>query len=104
MSTTVNTTLPVGTYTIYAYSGTTAALEKIYLTNDTNVSLNFKTAYNVTLSASPSGNVTIGSSSGNMSWGSFILLPRGTYSFTIETLESASTSLPVSVMDCGEEM
>ena len=84
VSTTLNTTLPVGTYTIYAYSGTTAALEKIYLTKDTNISLNFKTAYNVTLSASPSGNVNIGSSSGNVSWGGSILLPKGTYSFTLE--------------------
>ena len=84
VSSTLNNTLLIGTYTIYSYSGDTAALETINLTKDTVVTLNFQTAYNVTLVTNPTGNVGIASQYGNITWQGYLLLPGGAYDFTLD--------------------
>ncbi len=84
VSTNLNNTLQIGNYTIYAYNGTRAALERVNLTGNYNVTLNFQASYNVTLVTSPAVNVTINSAAGLITWQHYILLPKGTYTFTID--------------------
>jgi len=84
VSTTLSATLPIGNYTIYSNSGSTAALMHVYLTNNSTIKLSFVPAYNVTLSTSPSSNVTIATTYGNITWSKSILLPKGTYTFILD--------------------
>jgi dolichyl-diphosphooligosaccharide--protein glycosyltransferase len=84
VATSLNSTLPIGTYTIYSYYGSTAALERINLTTNSTVKLTYQTAYNVSLVTSPSANVTISTAYGAVSWSGSILLPKGQYTFTLE--------------------
>ena len=84
VSTNINSTLPIGVYTVYAYSGNSASLEQVNLTAYSSISLNFQTAYNVTLRSSPSGSIIVSSSYGNITWQHFILLPKGSYTFTLD--------------------
>ncbi len=83
VSTGLNSTLPIGNYTIYGYSGSSAALAKVNLTENSVVALNLSAAYNVTIYTSPSASVLIGSQYGNISWENSILLPQGHYTFTL---------------------
>ncbi|MGC8617230.1 MAG: carboxypeptidase regulatory-like domain-containing protein [Thermoplasmata archaeon] len=84
VSTNINSSLPIGMYTVYAYSGGTASLEQVNLTADSTISLNFQTAYNVTLLSSPSGNIIVSSAYGNITWQHYILLPKGSYTFILD--------------------
>ncbi|MEM0134247.1 MAG: hypothetical protein QXU18_03350 [Thermoplasmatales archaeon] len=90
VSTGLNSILPIGEYTIYAYSGSTAAIEQVNLTRNSTISLTFQPAYNVTLLSSPSGNITISTIYGNITWQNYILLPKGSYSFTLDKSYNSS--------------
>lgn len=90
VSTSLNTTLLIGTYTVYAYSGSSAALEQINLTRDSTITLSFQPAYNVTIVTSPTGTVVVTTAYGNISWQNSILLPKGPYTFTLEKSYNSS--------------
>ena len=92
VATSLSSTLPIGSYTIYSYHDSSAALQTVNLTSNSTVSLEFLPAYNVTLVTSPASNVTISTGSGSISWSGSILLPSGSYTFTLDKGYNATYS------------
>lgn len=90
VSTSLSANLPTGMYTIYSYYGSTAALVSVNLTENTSVSLNMQSAYKVNLIPSVNSNVTIKSGDKILDWSGSILLPEGSYEFSVE--QSYNTS------------
>jgi dolichyl-diphosphooligosaccharide--protein glycosyltransferase len=84
VSTSSNSTLQIGKYLIYSYSGSTAWLTNVNLTENSFITPVYQAAYEVTFITSLPSNVTISSVYGRMNWTGSILLPEGSYNFTIE--------------------
>ncbi|MGC8644975.1 MAG: STT3 domain-containing protein [Thermoplasmata archaeon] len=80
VSTSLTSTLPLGNYTLYSYSGGKAFLGTLDLKGNETFSPSYVSGFNVTL---PS-NITISGSFGRITWSGSILLPEGNYTFTLE--------------------
>jgi len=86
VSSSLNSTLPLGNYTIYSFSNGKAFLGMVDMKSNETLVPSFSTGFNVTL---PS-NVTISGPFGSMTWSGNILLPVGNYTFTLETRVNGS--------------
>ncbi|MEM3933932.1 MAG: STT3 domain-containing protein [Thermoplasmatales archaeon] len=80
VSTSNESTLYLGNYTIYSYSGSLAFIGSLDLTKNMTFVPAFTDGFNVSL---PS-NVTITGNFGSIFWSGSIILPKGNYTFTVE--------------------
>ncbi|MEM0140462.1 MAG: hypothetical protein QXN66_00260 [Thermoplasmatales archaeon] len=80
VSNTLNSTLELGNYTIYSYSGNQAFVGTIDLRKNQTFEPSLSLGFNVSLQS----NVTISGKFGSITWSGNIVLPKGNYTFTLE--------------------